>query len=112
MVVEALDVVVVNGHESIVGFSKPEENYFAGTDVAVASRIAGKGSCLKIFHVYVRERAAGGFTHAESFHLFVEVFTPPEVGEVEIEFNQRHDVVNPDRCALAEVSVVFQFLFD
>ena len=84
MVVQALDVVVVDGHERIVGFSEPEENDFTGVDVVVTSGIAGKGCCLKIFHVNVRERAAGGFSHAEPFDLLEKAFAPSEVGNMYI----------------------------
>ena len=63
--------------------------------VAVCGKhpVASKGCGLKIFHVNVRERAAGGFAPAEPFDLLEKAFAPSEEGEVEVEFDQRQDVV-------------------
>ena len=94
VVVEWLDVAVVYGNENVVGFPQPEENDIAGTGGIVASGILGKGFSLKILHEDVRERAAGGFAHAKSLELPIEIAPPSEVGQVEIKFDHGQDVVD------------------
>ena len=59
----------------------------------VVKRAVGKDSCLKVFHVDVRQWAWGRFAHAKSFLLFEVLAIPPEVGEVEVEFDQSQDVI-------------------
>ena len=73
-------MVIVNGDQSIVGFPIPEENELPGTNGWVAGGVVGKGSGLKVFHVNVRERAAGGLAHAKTLELFVVSTFPPKIG--------------------------------
>ena len=84
IVVEALDVVVVDGNDGVVGFSEPEKDNLTGRDGIVTSRVIGKSRLLKVFHKNVGQWAAGGFAHAKSLELLVEVAPPLEVGKVEI----------------------------
>ena len=112
IVVQWLDVVVVYGDESVVGFSQPEENDVTGRDGIVTSGVLGKGFSLKIFHIYVGKRAAGGFAHPKSLELPIEVAPPSEIGQVEVEFDQGQDVVDPDGGAFLEIPVAFKFFLN
>ena len=47
VVVECLDVVIVNGYDSIVGLSQPEQNDVTGTGGAVTSGVVGEGSLFE-----------------------------------------------------------------
>ena len=80
VIVEWLNVVVVNGGDGVVGFPEPEEDGLTGTDGVVASGILGKGFSLKVFHIDVRQWAAGGFAHAKSLELPIVVASPSKVG--------------------------------
>ena len=80
VVVQGLDVVVVDGDNSIVGFPKPKQDDITGTDVVIASGVVGKGSLLKSLHINVGKWAAGGFAHAKTFELFVKIAPPTKIG--------------------------------
>ena len=58
VVMQWLDVVVANGGDGIVGFSEPEQNDLAGTDVVVTSRIIGESCSLEVFHEDIRQWTA------------------------------------------------------
>ena len=87
VVVEGLYVVVVDGDKCVVCFPQPEKDELTGIDVGITSGEVGQGRLLKVFHVDIRQWAAGGFAHAESFELLVKGILPPEVGQIEIEFD-------------------------
>ena len=84
ILMERLDMVFVDANDGVVGLTVPELDDVAGTDVAVASGIIGKGSSLKVLHENVGQRAAGGFAHAKSLELLVKLTLPLEIGLVEI----------------------------
>ena len=105
VIVEWLNVVVVHSDKCVVGFPVPEENELTGTDGIVASGIVGKGCSLKLLHINVRERTAGGFAHAKTLHLFVKGSPPSEIGQVEIEFDESHNVISPDGGSFVEVNM-------
>ena len=96
-------MVVVDG---VVGLSEPGENDVIRCDVAVARGIICEGVLLKFLHVKVREWAAGGFTHPKSLELPIEVAPLSEIGQVEVEFDQGQDVVNPDGGALVKIPMI------
>ena len=47
---DCLDVVFVDSNYGVVGLSVPKQDDLTGTDVAVASKVVGQGSCFEILH--------------------------------------------------------------